>query len=161
MVEDLRFEPLAPDSFEPFGRVLETGCMEPRAINHGLTLKYADLAAPMLGGEGRAVVAIYRSQPVNLPFRIREVERHVGRSQLFMPLHHRPFPIVVGLGDDAPDSLRAFLSNGRQGVCLHPGVWHHHQISLEASCDYLVLESRDNESVTETHVLPDILMLLD
>jgi ureidoglycolate lyase len=33
-----------------------------------------------------------------------------------------------------------FLSNGRQGVNLHPGVWHHYQLSLGQDSDYLVID---------------------
>jgi len=33
-----------------------------------------------------------------------------------------------------------FLSNGRQGVNLNAGVWHHYQLSLGQQSDYLVID---------------------
>ena len=37
------------------------------------------------------------------------------------------FVVVVALGDDKPDlsTLRAFITNGEQGVNYHRNVWHH------------------------------------
>ena len=34
----------------------------------------------------------------------------------------------------------AFLSNGKQGVTYHQGVWHHPLITLEAESDFLVVD---------------------
>jgi ureidoglycolate lyase len=77
-----------------------------------------------------------------LPFKIRLLERHPLGSQAFYPLHKRPFPVVVALAGDNPGltDLRVFLSNGRQGVNIHPGVWHHYQLSLEQDSDYIVID---------------------
>ena len=38
------------------------------------------------------------------------------------------------------DDIRVFLTNGRQGVNLHPGVWHHYQLSLELESEYIVID---------------------
>ena len=37
------------------------------------------------------------------------------------------FVVVVALGDDKPDlsTLRAFITNGEQGMNYHRNVWHH------------------------------------
>ena len=38
------------------------------------------------------------------------------------------------------DIIQAFLSNGRQGINIHPGVWHHYQLTLEQDSDYIVID---------------------
>ena len=39
----------------------------------------------------------------------------------------------------APSDLRAFVTNGRQGVNYWPGTWHHPLIALKAG-DFLVID---------------------
>ena len=105
-------------------------------------LNFADLANITLASEGRAQISIYRSRAIELPFRILMMERHPFGSQAFFPLHDRPFPIVVVLPDSipGPDTVRVFLSNGQQGINIHPGVWHHYQLTLDKTSDYLVID---------------------
>lgn len=138
--------PLTRDAFRAFGDVLEIEGSEPRRINRGLTLKFERLSRLEVAAGDRMQICLYRSEPVELPFRIEELERHPLGSQAFVPLHPRPFPVVVAAGDATPGiaDLRVFLTNGRQGVCISPGVWHHHQLTLDRVSDYLVLE-RDGE----------------
>ena len=138
----IRTQPLTSAAFKPFGEVLETHGVTPELINHGNTQKYADQACITLGNEGRAQVSIYRSSAIDLPFRIRTMERHPLGSQAFFPLHTRPFPIVVALPGVTPclNTIRVFLSNGKQGVNIHPGVWHHYQLTLDEDSEYLVID---------------------
>ena len=135
-------QPLASEAFEPFGEVLETRSVTAELINEGHTQKFADLANVAVGNRGRVQVSIYRSRAIDLPFRIRNMERHPLGSQAFFPLHNRPFPVVVAPADvlPGPDSIRVFLSDGRQGVNIKAGVWHHYQLTLGQSSDYLVID---------------------
>jgi ureidoglycolate lyase len=137
----IRAEPLTRAAFRPFGEVLETEGVA-QAINEGRTLNFADLARVDAGRGGRVRLSIYRSSPVELPFPIRRMERHPLGSQAFYPLHDRPFPVIVALPGARlrPPDLRAFMTNGRQGVNLGPGVWHHYQLSLEQASEYLVID---------------------
>jgi ureidoglycolate lyase len=138
----LRPQPLTRAAFAPFGEVLETEGLEPRLINFGNTQKFAPLAEIFTADNHRPQFSIYRSQAVVLPFRIRLVECHPLGSQAFYPLHQRPFPLVVAKAGEPPDAaeLHVFLSNGRQGVNLYPGVWHHYQLSLGQVSEYLVID---------------------
>ena len=138
----IRTEPLTSAAFRPFGDVLESEGITPELINQGSTQKFADQAKITLADGGRAQIHIYRSKPIDLPFQIRMMERHALCSQAFFPLHDRPFPIVVALPNaiPGPESIRVFLSNGRQGVNLHPDVWHHYQLTLDKTSDYLVID---------------------
>lgn len=135
-------QPLTSEAFKPFGDVLETNGAIPELINRGHTQKFADLAGITLANGGRAQLSIYRSSTIELPFRIRTMERHPLGSQTFYPLHRRPFPVVVALPGSVPDpdTIRVFLSNGRQGVNIHPGVWHHYQLTLAETSEYLVID---------------------
>lgn len=138
----IRTEPLTGETFKPFGDVLETEGLMPELINQGNTKKFANLAGITLAQGGHAQLSIYRSTAIELPFLIRMMERHPLGSQAFFPLHKRPFPIIVAMPATipGPDTIRAFLTNGRQGVNIHPGVWHHYQLSLGEESEYIVLD---------------------
>jgi len=135
----LQAEPLTSRNFLAFGQVLETDAVEPVAINHGNTKKFGDLADITLGDGGRGQVSIYRSSAIELPFRVRLLERHPLGSQAFYPLHSRPFPVIVASSDKIAE-IRVFLTNGRQGVNIHPGIWHHYQLTLGQDSDYIVFD---------------------
>ena len=70
------------------------------------------------------------------------MERHPLGSQAFMPLDAQPFIVVVApLGEQvAPGDLRAFITNGRQGVNYRRGVWHHSLIALNAPARFIVVD---------------------
>lgn len=137
-----RPEPLTRAAFQPFGEVLETAGRESAAINQGYAQKFADLARVETPAGRQAQLSVYRSQPVSLPFLLQELECHPLASQAFFPLHSRPFPVVVAPAGEPPrpTAVRVFMTNGRQGVNLHPGVWHHWQLSLDRESDYLVID---------------------
>ncbi len=136
-------QPLAADAFRPFGEVICTAGHDAELINAGHTQKFSDLAKIDTGdGGGRTAVHIYRSQPLSLPLKIEVMERHPLGSQAFMPLSGHPFLVIVAPAGDVPEpaAVRAFLSDGRQGINLRPGVWHHYQVSLMQVSDYLVID---------------------
>lgn len=138
----IRAEPLTKQAFQAFGDVLETEGVKPQLINFGNTQKFAELAEVRTTGSGVAQISIYRSTAIVTPFRIQLMECHPLGSQAFYPLHQRPFPVVVAKAGDIPDpaDIRVFLSNGRQGVNLFAGVWHHYQLTLGQDSDYLVVD---------------------
>jgi ureidoglycolate lyase len=135
-------EPLTREAFQPFGDVLETRGLTPQLINFGNTQKFGGLADISIVDNASAQLSIYRSSAISVPFRIRLMECHPLGSQAFYPLHQRPFPVVVARAGNppVPADIRVFLSNGRQGVNLHTGVWHHYQITLGQDSDYLVAD---------------------
>jgi ureidoglycolate lyase len=101
------------------------------------------------------VVHVYRSRPISLPFRIEVMEYHPLGSQAFVPLHSRPFPVIVAPPSDQLDikSIQCFFTNGEQGVNLHKGVWHHYQLSLDEISDYLVIDrSGPGKNAVEEHL---------
>ena len=146
----IRPEPLTKDVFQPFGDVLETREVSPQMINSGQTQKFGNLAEINFADGGHGQISIYRSRPIKLPFKVRQMECHPLGSQAFYPLHLRPFPVVVAPKGavPGPEDIRVFLTNGHQGINLHPGVWHHYQLTLGLESDYVVFDRNgdgDNE----------------
>jgi ureidoglycolate lyase len=135
-------EPLTAAAFAGFGDVIETGEAH-ELINRKTTRQYADLAqVDVVADSGRPRVSIYRSVPFELPLAITMLERHPLSSQLFVPLHGEPFLIVVAPPGDRVDAaaVRAFVTNGRQGVNYHRGTWHHPLIALRDPSEFLVID---------------------
>lgn len=135
----LALEQLTAAAFAPFGEVVEAGGA-PEWINAGTARQYADLATVETDG-GRPRVSLYRAEARRLPLAITMLERHPLGSQLFMPLSAEPFIVVVAPAAPVPDRalLRAFVTNGRQGVNYRRGTWHHPLIALAAG-EFLVLD---------------------
>ncbi len=133
-------KPLSAAAFTPYGDVI---AMEgtPIPINNGKTDRFHDLAQIDPGADGRAIVNIFRSSPVTLPFAIRQMENHPLGSQAFMPLDGRPYLVVVApAGPFAPSKLEAFRAEGHQGVNFRKGVWHHFNLALESESRFLVID---------------------
>lgn len=136
-------ELLSQAAFSQFGDVVETANHEPLKINYGQTLRYDDLAHIDVAGQGgRPVLSVFRSSPVELPFRAEIMEYHPLGSQTFIPLHNRPFLVLVAppAADLDPALICAFVTNGMQGVSYRKGTWHHYQLSLQIESDYLVID---------------------
>lgn len=154
-------EPLTPEAFQPFGHVIQTAGQAPVLINEGNTEKFADLAKLVAGEGGRMGVHVYRSQPVSHPVTVRMMERHPLGSQAFIPLHQRPFPVLVAPGSAKPDmtAARLFLSDGFQGINIGPGIWHHYQMSLGQVSDYLVIDRLGPGTNFEEYHLPGAITL--
>ncbi len=129
--------------FAPFGDVIECEGRAHYPINAGTAERYHDLATVDVAAEdGRPLISICRAQPARLPLRLSLLERHPLSSQAFIPLSTTPFLIVVAPPGEVPDldRLRAFRSNGRQGVNYRRGTWHHPLLALERVSDFLVVD---------------------
>ena len=60
---------------------------------------------------------------------------HPDGGQLFFPLDRRPFYVPLALpGDDVtPERFICFRFDGRQGLYIHPNIWHEGVFSLSGS----------------------------
>jgi len=140
---NLRPAALTAAAFAPYGDVIETTGRDHYAINAGMAERYSDLANIDVGAEGgRPLVSLCQAKPVRLPVRLRLMERHPLSSQVFMPLSSAPFLIVVAPAGPSPRSedIRAFISNGRQGVNYRAGTWHHPLLALDQAADFLIVD---------------------
>lgn len=144
---ELIAQPLTRQAFSAFGDVIESGVGRPLSINAGMTERHHDLARVDVGpADGRVLVNIFETQPYTLPLTIRMLERHPLGSQAFVPMDGSRFLVVVAPAGDRLDlrDLRAFVTNGRQGVNYARGVWHHPLIATERPASFLVIDRGGN-----------------
>ncbi|CAE6940189.1 Ureidoglycolate lyase [Paraburkholderia domus] len=141
-MKTLAIEPLTREAFAPFGDVVELEGAKQIPLNLGTTIRYHDLATVDVGDKGgRPLVNLFRGQPRTLPFEVKILERHPLGSQVFVPLHDKPYLIVVApVGDLDPAKVRAFVTSGWQGVNYAKGVWHHPLIAFGDVSDFIVVD---------------------
>jgi len=134
--------PLTAAAFDPFGTVVEAPSADGRPINAGTSQRHDlvdDLQLSAAGG--RPMLAVFRAQARPFPFSATELECHKLGSQTFIPLTGARFVVLVAPPGAHPDCdhLAAFVSNGRQGIVLSPGTWHHALLAVDAG-DFAVIE---------------------
>ena len=157
----LQPEPLTQERFAPYGDVIEASLENPGVMNEARFQRFDDLCEiDMSGGDVAISVARCRA-PTKLPLRIDMVERHPLGSQAFVPLKPCRMVIVVAPPGEAVESweLRAFVTNGKQGINYHKGTWHMPLIAFSAGQDFLIVDRGGNESNCETHMLDDDVLL--
>ncbi|MCG7599568.1 ureidoglycolate lyase [Halomonas sp. McH1-25] len=140
---ELTAQPLTPEAFAPFGDVIDTRTADYFPINAGRTRRYHDLArVETLGDEAHTLISIFVSQPVEMPLTLGFLERHPQGSQAFMPLHEERFLVVVAPPGESidPQQVRAFVTDGRQGVNYRAGTWHAIQSVLDREGEFLVVD---------------------
>ena len=141
----LRAEPLDRERFAPYGDVIETAGARHFGINRDTIERFHDLArieADFSAG-GRLTLNIATvNRAASLPYRVPCVERHPLGSQAFIPMDATPMVIVVAEPAEqvATSRLKAFVSNGRQGVNYAPGTWHMPLIGLDRAQRFLLID---------------------
>ena len=139
----LPIAPLTRAAFAPFGDVIESEGRDHYPINAGTAQRYHDLAeVDVIAGGGRPLISLLKAKPVALPLLLRLMERHPLSSQAFIPLSAVPFLIVVAPASRTLDlaRLKAFRSNGRQGINYRRGTWHHPLLALDSVSDFLIVD---------------------
>lgn len=141
----LELEPLTAEAFAPYGDVIEVDeANQHFPINMGTVERFHDLATVDTSNEGgRTLLSVVTCNTLSsLPYTLPLVERHPLGSQCFTPLDDTPMVVAVTEKGDSPqaDTIRAFISNGRQGVNYHAGVWHMPLIFLNADQRMLVVD---------------------
>lgn len=71
------------------------------------------------------------------------------------------FIVVVAPAGEAVDAadLCAFVTNGRQGINYHKGVWHMPMIAMEAGQEFLIVDRLPARDNCEEFILGDLLTL--
>lgn len=159
-MQEIVAQPLTKGAFAPFGDVIETAGAELRLINNGTTQRFHDLAKVEIDTDGKVIASIFRGQPFELPVEINMMERHSLGSQAFIPLHKRPWLVVVAQDENRrPGKPQAFLVNpdesGVRGVNYARNVWHHPLISLEVESDFLVIDRDGPGGNLEEYFYPE------
>ncbi|MBL1272118.1 MAG: ureidoglycolate lyase [Marinobacter maritimus] len=152
----LTAEPLTPEAFVDFGEVIDHRSADYFMINSGRTRRYHDLAKVETSGEeARTLISIFVTQPVKMPLELTFLERHPLGSQAFVPLHGERFVVVVAPAGDVidPDQVRAFVTDGQQGVNYRAGTWHAIQSVLDCEGTFLVVDRGGAGHNCEEHPL--------
>ncbi|RJE82731.1 ureidoglycolate lyase [Paracoccus onubensis] len=151
----IKAEPITAEAFAPYGELLTLRPSPDKLINEGRCERHHALATVERGG-GEAIISLFRSEPVSLPYDCALLERHPLGSQAFMPLGPDPWLSVVAPDEDGrPGAPRAFLVPSGMGVNLRAGVWHGVLTPLDRPAEFLVVD-REGEGVNleETPIPP-------
>ena len=149
-MRELTPKPLTAEAFAPFGDVVDIESANTTfSMNYEMATRYYDLAdIDVNDNDGKTCISLVRSKAVELPFEAKIMEYHPFGSQLFHPLGNIPFLILVAPASEKIDSdkLELFLTNGKQGVNYHKGVWHHYLMPLKAGSDFIVVDHKANDN---------------
>lgn len=152
--------PITPERFAPYGQVIGPLPERRQAMNAARFERFDHLANIDIesADDGRPTISIARARvAVALPYRFDMVERHPLGSQAFIPLSPFRFVVVVARPGEAveADDLRAFVTNGRQGVNYDRGTWHMPLIALEAGDEFLVVDRAGGGNNCEERILAE------
>lgn len=143
MTITLQPEPLTKEGFAPYGDVIESLVDRKAAMNAARFERFDDLCSIDMKDDGRVAVSIARCrEATSLPYCFEMVERHPLGSQAFVPLTPCKMVVVVAPPEEKVEAsaLRAFVTNGRQGINYHRGTWHMPLIAFDAGQEFLIID---------------------
>lgn len=153
--------PLTRERFAPYGDVIETSAGMASSMNDARFERFDDLCEIDFA-DGKATISVARCRtPTALPLRVDRVERHPLGSQAFIPLTRCTMVVVVAPPGESvrEEQLRAFVTNGRQGINYHRGTWHMPLIAFEPRQEFLVVDRGGSEPNCEVHEFGEVVML--
>lgn len=154
-------EPLTRERFKPYGEVIEASKMQASGMNDARFDRFDDLCdVDIVDGDVAVSIACSRVAST-LPYRFDMVERHPLGSQAFVPLSPCKMIVVVAPPAESvdPADLRAFETNGRQGINYRKGTWHMPLIALESGQQFLVIDRAGEGTNCDQHRLDEPIML--
>lgn len=130
--------PLTREAFAPFGEIIDMPSRPPDILTEQ-NRYWDDVVRYDVGGVAEvAFLEVYRR-----PFRFHTMERHLTHTQGFIPLEGKPMLFALAPHSDRPEpdpaQVRAFYLDGKRGVMLHVGTWHHLLFPLDASSRAVLL----------------------
>jgi ureidoglycolate lyase len=158
----LKPQPLTRERFAAYGDVIESTELDRAAMNAARFERFDDQCTVDMAGAGRVAVSIARCRvATSLPYRVDMVERHPLGSQAFVPLSPARMIVVVAPPEESveADDLRAFVTNGRQGINYHRGTWHMPLIAFEPGQEFLIIDRAGGEPNCDEHMLDEPVML--
>lgn len=139
---------LTPDSFAPFGEVIEPLRAGGQGVDGGYDPMTSATEATLLLSNGRPRLWIMQLSHVGLGF--KAMARHRRVTQCLGALNGKEWLIAVAPPDDLADSARprlediaAFRVPGACIVKLHVGTWHAGPHFIHDECLFLNLENMD------------------
>jgi ureidoglycolate lyase len=160
----LRPEPLTPDRFAPYGDVIEAGAGVRAGMNAARFDRFDDLCDVEIADGGRVAVSIARCRVATaLPYRVDCVERHPLGSQAFIPLSGGRLVVVVGPPGESVEAadLRAFVTNGHQGINYRRGTWHMPLIAFAEGQEFLIIDRAGDAPNCDEHSLDEAVLLVE
>jgi ureidoglycolate lyase len=154
-------QPLTAAAFAPYGDIVESVDGQADAMNAERFQRFDDLCE-VEANDGRIAISIARCQiATTLPHQVNMVERHPHGSQAFVPL--TPCRMLVVVAPPAPRvyaaDLRAFASNGKQGINYHRGTWHMPLIAFDAGQEFLIIDRLGVSPNCDVHELDEPVIL--
>jgi len=157
-------KPLTSERFAPFGDVIESVVDRTAAMNAERFERFDDLCKLDMADDGRVAVSIARCRVATaLPYRLDMVERHPLGSQAFVPLGPSRMIVVVAPPEESVEAsdLRAFVTNGRQGINYHRGTWHMPLIAFASGQEFLIIDRAADQPNCDMHSLDEPVMLVE
>ncbi|MGB1311677.1 MAG: ureidoglycolate lyase [Leucothrix sp.] len=140
----IQLAPLTQQAFKPFGDVIEIEGANHFPINQGTVERHNDLGTVEIGGDnGRPLISIVTCNNLSsLPYTLPLIERHPLGSQAFIPMDNTPIVVAVAEPTDSPqpEQIKAFISNGYQGVNYHSNIWHMPMLFLDKDQRMIVVD---------------------
>ena len=159
----IRPVPISPERFAPYGDLIHVASAAKTAMNESKFERFRDLAnIDVEAAGGRVAISIARCKTATIfPHRFDMLERHPHGSQAFIPLAPFSFIVVVAPAGQAVDAhdLRAFVTNGTQGINYCKGVWHMPMVAMEAGQQFLIIDRTPAEDNCEEFILGNPLTL--
>ena len=120
----ITIQPVTPQTFAPYGDLLDAFGTPDMMINQGQCGRHHD-RAQMDIVSGSVGVSVFNAQARALPYSLTMMERHPLGNQCFMPMTEHPF-LAIMAGDDEgkPATPEAFMIPPHQGINIHRNVWH-------------------------------------
>ncbi len=135
-------EKLTVEAFAPYGEVISKQQDKLLDMNAGMADNYRALGRVNIQQGGETVISLVVSKQYPLPYCINVVERHPLGSQAFIPQSHTPFIVVVAKAGkwQGSASLKAFITDGSQGINYHLGTWHSPLFTPFAEMDFICID---------------------
>jgi len=153
---------LTSKRFAPYGDVIEAAHDRAAGMNATRFERFDDLCRIETDAAGHVAISIARCRvATSLPYRFDRVERHPHGSQAFIPLSACRFVVVVAPPEEGVEAsdLRAFVTNGRQGVNYHRGTWHMPLIAFTAGQEFLIVDRGGDTPNCDEHDLDEPVIL--
>ena len=148
----IKIEKLTNKRFTPFGDVIETTSRRYELINNNQCRKFSRLSTIKIQKDDPIAFSIFESEGKQLPIHLDFLERHPLASQAFMPLQYKQFLITVAEEyNNKPANLRAFMTDGKQGININPNVWHGVLCPVPDGGQFLVVDRLDTNDNLQIH----------
>ncbi len=160
-----KLEPLCRDAFAPFGDVIESKGAEHFSINAGAIERFHNLATVDVDVkiQGRPLISIVKcNHAIQLPYQLPFMERHPLGSQAFIPMDQTPIIVVVAPQGERIETadIRAFISNGKQGVNYYRATWHMPLVSFKQGQEMVVVDRAGAGDNCEEYYFDDVKIIL-